>query len=187
MQSAWNQLEQSTHIVNDLEDTKNFATKRDQLRPIQNLMALTSDFESIHAALLQQVPLPTLEFAVSQLFSHETLVHTLSPQRPDVVLGTLAHSSKPFLSQNGLIYYKYIRKQGHLLPACSTITCIYCHKTSHILLNCSTSMTDKPRTVQSQPISQGLLIILLLLLLRNPHQMPISIPLWLVIFRPWSI
>jgi hypothetical protein len=53
-------------------------------------MALTSDFEPCRATLLQQVPLSTLEFFVSQILSHETRIFTLQFYHPDVVLATAA-------------------------------------------------------------------------------------------------
>ena len=52
MQSIWDQLEQSTHIVKDPADATILVTKRDQFHLIQFLMALTSEFESVRAALL---------------------------------------------------------------------------------------------------------------------------------------
>jgi hypothetical protein len=52
MQSIWDQLAQSSHIVKDLADTTILATKGDQFRLIQFLMALTFEFEPVHAALL---------------------------------------------------------------------------------------------------------------------------------------
>uniref|UniRef100_A0A2N9E5K5 Reverse transcriptase Ty1/copia-type domain-containing protein n=1 Tax=Fagus sylvatica TaxID=28930 RepID=A0A2N9E5K5_FAGSY len=86
MQTIWDQLEQSAHIVKDPVDATILATKRDQFCLIQFLVALTSEFELVRAALLQQVPLPTLEFAMSQLLSHETYLCTLQPHHSDVVL-----------------------------------------------------------------------------------------------------
>jgi hypothetical protein len=53
MQSIWDQMEQSTHIVKDPAHAAILATKRDQFHLIQFLMALTSEFEPIRAALLQ--------------------------------------------------------------------------------------------------------------------------------------
>jgi hypothetical protein len=53
MQSIWDQLEQSAHIVKDPADATILATKRDQFCLIQFLMALTSKFEPVRAALLQ--------------------------------------------------------------------------------------------------------------------------------------
>uniref|UniRef100_A0A2N9J2S0 Reverse transcriptase Ty1/copia-type domain-containing protein n=1 Tax=Fagus sylvatica TaxID=28930 RepID=A0A2N9J2S0_FAGSY len=85
MQSIWDQMEQSTHIVKDPADAAILATKRDQFHLIQFLMALTSEFEPVRATLLQQVPLPTLEFAMSQLLSHETRLRTLQPHHPDAI------------------------------------------------------------------------------------------------------
>jgi hypothetical protein len=82
MQSIWDQLEQSTHIVKVPADATILATKRDQFHLIQFLMALTSEFEPVRAALLQQVPLPTLEFAMSQLLSYETHLLTLQTPSP---------------------------------------------------------------------------------------------------------
>uniref|UniRef100_A0A2N9HGG7 CCHC-type domain-containing protein n=1 Tax=Fagus sylvatica TaxID=28930 RepID=A0A2N9HGG7_FAGSY len=82
----------------------------------------------IRATLLQQVPLPTLEFAMSQLLSHETRLRTLQPHHSDVVLATFTHPSYPSSSRNGLKYCKHCHKQGHLLSKCPTIQCRYCHK-----------------------------------------------------------
>ena len=73
-------------------------------------MVLTSEFEPVHFALLQQVPLPTLEFAMSQLLSHETRLRTLKPHHPDEVLTTAARPSYSSLSRNGLKYYKHCHK-----------------------------------------------------------------------------
>ena len=53
MQSIWDQLEQSAHIFKDPINATILATKRDQFRLIQFLMALTSEFEPVLAALLQ--------------------------------------------------------------------------------------------------------------------------------------
>uniref|UniRef100_A0A2N9I658 Reverse transcriptase Ty1/copia-type domain-containing protein n=1 Tax=Fagus sylvatica TaxID=28930 RepID=A0A2N9I658_FAGSY len=117
MQSIWDQMKQSTHIVKDPVDAAILATKRDQFHLIQFLMALTSEFEPVRATLLQQVPLPTLEFAMSQLLSHETRLRTLQPHHPDAVLATAAR---------------------HLLAECPTIQCRYCHKIGHIVYNCPT-------------------------------------------------
>jgi hypothetical protein len=49
MQSIWDQLEQSTHIVKDSVDATILSTKRDQFHFIQFLMALTSEFEPVRA------------------------------------------------------------------------------------------------------------------------------------------
>jgi hypothetical protein len=84
------------------------ATKRDQFCLIQFLMALTSEFELVHAALLQQVPLPTLEFSMSQLLSHETRLRTLQPYHFDAVLATAARPSSS--SRNGPKYCKNYHK-----------------------------------------------------------------------------
>uniref|UniRef100_A0A2N9HVC5 CCHC-type domain-containing protein n=1 Tax=Fagus sylvatica TaxID=28930 RepID=A0A2N9HVC5_FAGSY len=110
----------------------------DQFHLIQFLMALTSEFEPVRAALLQQVPLPTLEFAMSQLLSHETRLRTLQPHHPDAVLATAARPSSSSSSRNGLKYCKNCHKQGHLLAECPTIQCWYCHKIGHIVYNCPT-------------------------------------------------
>jgi hypothetical protein len=53
IQSIWDQLEQSTHIVKDRVDVTILATKQDQFHLIQFLIALTPEFEPVHAALLQ--------------------------------------------------------------------------------------------------------------------------------------
>ena len=138
MQSIWDQLEQSTHIVKDLADATIYATKQDQFHLIQFLMALTSEFELVCAALLQQVPLPTLEFAMSQLLSHENRIRTFQPHHPDAVLATAARPSSSSSSRNGPKYRKNCHKQGHLLSECPTIQCQYCHKIGHIVYNCPT-------------------------------------------------
>uniref|UniRef100_A0A2N9IIQ3 CCHC-type domain-containing protein n=1 Tax=Fagus sylvatica TaxID=28930 RepID=A0A2N9IIQ3_FAGSY len=138
MQSIWDQMEQSTHIVKDPADAAILATKRDQFHLIQFLMALTSEFEPVRATLLQQVPLPTLEFAMSQLLSHETRLRTLQTHHPDAVLATAARPSSSSSSRNGPKYCKNCHKQGHLLAECPTIQCRYCHKIGHIVYNCPT-------------------------------------------------
>jgi hypothetical protein len=138
MQSIWDQMEQSTHIVKDPADAAILATKRDQFHLIQFLMALTSEFEPVRATLLQQVPLPTLEFAMSQLLSHETRLRTLQTHHPDAVLATAARPSSSSSSRNGSKYCKNCHKQGHLLAECPTIQCRYCHKIGHIVYNCPT-------------------------------------------------
>ena len=138
MQSIWDQLEQFADIVKDLADATILATKRDQFHLIQFLMALTSEFELVHVALLQQVSLPTLEFAMSQLLSHETRLRILQPHHPNVVLATTACPSSSFSSRNGPKYCKNCHKQGHLLSECPNIQCRYCHKIGHIVYNCPT-------------------------------------------------
>uniref|UniRef100_A0A2N9HTG2 CCHC-type domain-containing protein n=1 Tax=Fagus sylvatica TaxID=28930 RepID=A0A2N9HTG2_FAGSY len=138
MQSIWDQMEQSTHIVKDPEDAAILATKRDQFHLIQFLMALTSEFEPVRATLLQQVPLPTLAFAMSQLLSHETRLRTLQPHHPDAVLATATRPSSSSSSRNGPKYCKNCHKQGHLLAECPIIQCRYCHKIGHIIYNCPT-------------------------------------------------
>ena len=100
-------------------------------------MALTSEFEPVRAALLQQVPLPTLEFTMSQLLSHETRLCTLQPHHHDAVLAIIARPSSS--SRNGLKYCKHYHKQGHLQSElCPTIQCRYIHKIGHIVYNCQT-------------------------------------------------
>jgi hypothetical protein len=145
MQSIWDQLEQSARIVNDLADATILATKRDQFRLIQFLMALTFEFKPVHATLLQQIPLPTLEFAISQLLSHKICLHTLQPHHPDAFLVIVARPSSS--SRNGLKYGKNCHKQGHLLSECPTIQCQYCHKIGHIVYNCP---TKPPKPSQSR-------------------------------------
>uniref|UniRef100_A0A2N9J0W0 CCHC-type domain-containing protein n=1 Tax=Fagus sylvatica TaxID=28930 RepID=A0A2N9J0W0_FAGSY len=94
--------------------------------------------QQFRAALLQQVPLPTLEFAISQLFSHETRLRTLQPHHPDAVLATVARPLNSSSSRNGSKYCKNCHKQGHLLFECPSIQCRYCHKIGHIVYNCPT-------------------------------------------------
>uniref|UniRef100_A0A2N9FJH4 CCHC-type domain-containing protein n=1 Tax=Fagus sylvatica TaxID=28930 RepID=A0A2N9FJH4_FAGSY len=108
MQSIWDQMEQSTHIVKDPADAAILATKRDQ-------------FHLIH-----------------QLLSHETRLRTLQPHHPDAVLATAARPSSSSSSRNGPKYCKNCHKQGHLLAECPTIQCRYCHKIGHIVYNCPT-------------------------------------------------
>ena len=64
MQSVWDRLELSEHIVNDPDDAKVLASKRDNLKLIQFLMTLTSDFKLVRVTLVQQIPLPIMEFVV---------------------------------------------------------------------------------------------------------------------------
>ncbi|KAK2998305.1 hypothetical protein RJ639_024115 [Escallonia herrerae] len=53
-------------------------------------MALTDDFESIHASLLHRSPFPTLEAAISDLLYEETRLGSLKSQRTDAVLAIFA-------------------------------------------------------------------------------------------------
>jgi hypothetical protein len=101
-------------------------------------MTLTSEFEPVRAALLQQVPLPTLKFAMSQFLSHETCLRTLQPHHPDAVLATAARPSNSSSSRNGPKYCKKCHMQGHLLSEYSTIQYRYCHKIGYIVYNCPT-------------------------------------------------
>ena len=111
-------------------------------------MALTSEFKPVHVALLQQVPLPTLEFAMSQLLSYETRLRTLQPHHPNAVFASAACPSQSSTSRNGP---KYFHKQGHFLFECPTIQCRYCHKTGHIVYNCP---TKSPKPGQSSNLSK---------------------------------
>jgi hypothetical protein len=106
MQSIWDQLEQSAHIIKDPAGATILAIKRDQFCLIQFLMALI-EFKPVRAALVQQVPLSTLKFSMSQLFSHETRLRTFQPLHPNSVLATFAHPSHPSSSRNGLKYCKH--------------------------------------------------------------------------------
>ena len=110
MQSIWDQLEQSTHIVKDLADATILVTKRDQFHLIQFLMALTPEFEPVRAAFFQQVPLLTLEFAISHLLSHEICLRTLQPHYFNAVLVTAVHPSSSSSSRNNLKYCKNCHK-----------------------------------------------------------------------------
>uniref|UniRef100_A0A2N9FKY6 Reverse transcriptase Ty1/copia-type domain-containing protein n=1 Tax=Fagus sylvatica TaxID=28930 RepID=A0A2N9FKY6_FAGSY len=94
MKSIWDQLEQSAHIVKDPANATILATKRDQFCLIEFLMALTSKFESVCAALLQHVPFFTLEFAIRDIFCLNAL-----PSNVDIVIRliTLSTTSVPRL------------------------------------------------------------------------------------------
>uniref|UniRef100_A0A2N9GAS3 Uncharacterized protein n=1 Tax=Fagus sylvatica TaxID=28930 RepID=A0A2N9GAS3_FAGSY len=74
MQSIWDQLEQSAHIFKDPINATILATKRDQFRLIQFLMALTSEFEPVLTALLEQV--------LSQDWSHCIQLSQPRPPKP---------------------------------------------------------------------------------------------------------
>ena len=119
-------------------------------------MAMTSEFEPVHAALLQQVPLSTLEFSMSQLLSHETRLRTLQPHHPDAVLATVARPLSSFSSRNGPKYCKNYHKQGHLLSKCPTIQCRYCHKIGHIVYNCPTKPPKPGRSsILPRPVNHS--------------------------------
>ena len=120
------------------------------------MKALTSEFELVRAALLQQVPLPTLEFAMSQLLSHETHLRTLQPHHPDAVLATVARPLSSFSSRNGPKYCKNYHKQGHILSKCPTIQCRYCHKIGHIVYNCPTKPPKPGRSsILPRPVNHS--------------------------------
>ncbi|KAJ9558092.1 hypothetical protein OSB04_012706 [Centaurea solstitialis] len=85
------------------------------------LMGLTDNFENVRASLLHRHPLPTLEDAITELLSEETL-------KPKGKLnnnpGKFNHNAKPAGRQNA----------NDWKP--NSNECTFCHSTSHRLLDC---------------------------------------------------
>lgn len=72
MQAIWDQLAFPEPVWECSKDAKKFIMYRDNLRVMQFLMALSSDYEPVHASLLHRETFPHLENAVAELLSEET-------------------------------------------------------------------------------------------------------------------
>jgi hypothetical protein len=170
LQSIWDQKEQSTHIVKDPADAAILATKRDQFHLIQFLMALTFKFEPVRATLLQQVPLPTLEFAMSSfslmrpvfaLFNPITLMRSL------LLLHVL--QALPHLRMVQNIASTVISRDIFWLNARPSNVGIV----TRLVTLSTTALPSLPSQV-NQAFFQDLLIPLLLLLLKTHPLIPLS-------------
>ncbi len=169
MQSIWEQLEQSTHIVKDPANATILATKRDQFRLIQFLMALTSEFEPVRAALLQQVPL-LLWNLIWVNFSHMrpvfALFNPITLMRSLLLLLVLLSLPYPGMVWNTT--NTIISKDIFCLNALPFNVDIV---TRLVIL--STTAIPSLLTQVIQAFFQGLLIIMLLLLLKSHPQIPL--------------
>jgi hypothetical protein len=65
-----------------------YATRRDQMRLYQFLMALHDDYEPVRGQLLHQIPIPSLDAALNDLVCEETRLQTLQFQNKLNVLAT---------------------------------------------------------------------------------------------------
>ena len=72
-----------------------YATRHDQMRLYQFLMALHDDYELVCGQLLYQIPIPSLDAALNELFREETRLQTLQAQNKLNVLATTS-SLAPF-------------------------------------------------------------------------------------------
>jgi hypothetical protein len=69
-------------------DAMRYATRRDQMRFYQFLMALHDDYEPVCSQLLHQIPIPSLDAALNELVREETRLQTLQAQNKLNVLAT---------------------------------------------------------------------------------------------------
>ncbi|GFS31375.1 hypothetical protein Acr_00g0016960 [Actinidia rufa] len=107
MHGVWDQLALSEPEWSCIIDIEKFTTYRDGQCLILFLMTLKDDFEPVHASLLYQNPLPTLEDAISELLSEETRLRSLKNHQLHNILTT---------------------PQGR---HSTTNSCSYCHSTNH--------------------------------------------------------
>ena len=76
-QFIWDQLDLSDSPWDTPKDAMKYATRRDQMRLYQFLMALHEDYEPVHGQLLHQLPTPSLDAALNDLVREETCLQTL--------------------------------------------------------------------------------------------------------------
>ena len=76
-QFIWDQLDLTNPPWDTPNDAMKYATRRDQMRLYQFLMALHDDYEPIRGQLLHQIPTPSLDAALNELVREETHLQTL--------------------------------------------------------------------------------------------------------------
>uniref|UniRef100_A0A2N9E5K6 Integrase catalytic domain-containing protein n=1 Tax=Fagus sylvatica TaxID=28930 RepID=A0A2N9E5K6_FAGSY len=87
-QFIWDQLDLSDPPWDTPNDAMKYATRRDQMRLYQFLMALHDDYEPVRGQLLHQLPTPSLDAALNDLVREETRLQTLQAQNKLNVLAT---------------------------------------------------------------------------------------------------
>ena len=87
-QFIWDQLDLVDPPWDTPNDAMKYATRRDQMRLYQFLMALHDDYESVSGQFLHQIPTPSLDATLNELVHEETRLQTLQAQNKLNVLAT---------------------------------------------------------------------------------------------------
>uniref|UniRef100_A0A2N9H4Y0 Uncharacterized protein n=1 Tax=Fagus sylvatica TaxID=28930 RepID=A0A2N9H4Y0_FAGSY len=87
-------------------DAMRYATRRDQMRFYQFLMALHDDYEPVCSQLLHQIPIPSLDAALNELVREETRLQNLTSSEQAQCLGYYVTSCTPSA------------KHGHTIETC---------------------------------------------------------------------
>jgi hypothetical protein len=130
-QFIWDQLDLSDPPWDTPNDAMKYATRRDQMRLYQFLMALHEDYEPVRGQLLHQLPTPSLDAALNDLVREETRLQTLQAQNKLNVLATtsplapLQQSDSDQSSPNtrrsdrkSNKFCRYCKKHGHTIKTC---------------------------------------------------------------------
>uniref|UniRef100_A0A2N9FWB6 Uncharacterized protein n=1 Tax=Fagus sylvatica TaxID=28930 RepID=A0A2N9FWB6_FAGSY len=130
-QFIWDQLDLSDPPWDTPNDAMKYATRRDQMRLYQFLMALHEDYEPVRGQLLHQLPTPSLDAALNDLVREETRLQTLQAQNKLNVLATtsplapLQQSDSDQSSPNtrrsdrkSNKFCRYCKKHGHTIETC---------------------------------------------------------------------
>ena len=72
LQFIWDQIDFTNRTWDTPNDAIKYATRRDQMRLYQFLMALLDDYELVHCQLLHQIPSPSFDIALNELVCEET-------------------------------------------------------------------------------------------------------------------
>uniref|UniRef100_A0A2N9HP48 Integrase catalytic domain-containing protein n=1 Tax=Fagus sylvatica TaxID=28930 RepID=A0A2N9HP48_FAGSY len=104
-QFIWDQLDLSDPPWDTPNDAMKYATRRDQMRLYQFLMALHEDYEPVRGQLLHQLPTPSLDAALNDLVREETRLQTLQAQNK-LNIG------------NPTNFCRYCKKHGHTIETC---------------------------------------------------------------------
>uniref|UniRef100_A0A2N9HTD6 Integrase catalytic domain-containing protein n=1 Tax=Fagus sylvatica TaxID=28930 RepID=A0A2N9HTD6_FAGSY len=130
-QFIWDQLDLSDPPWDTPNDAMKYATRRDQMRLYQFLMALHDDYEPVRGQLLHQLPTPSLDAALNDLVREETRLQTLQAQNKLNVLATtspLAPLQQSDSDQSSLNTRRSDRKSNKF--------CRYCKKHGHTIETC---------------------------------------------------
>uniref|UniRef100_A0A2N9GQ59 Uncharacterized protein n=1 Tax=Fagus sylvatica TaxID=28930 RepID=A0A2N9GQ59_FAGSY len=130
-QFIWDQLDLSDPPWDTPNDAMKYATRRDQMRLYQFLMALHEDYEPVRGQLLHQLPTPSLDAALNDLVREETRLQTLQAQNKLNVLATtspLAPLQQSDSDQSSLNTRRSDRKSNKF--------CRYCKKHGHTIETC---------------------------------------------------
>uniref|UniRef100_A0A2N9J4I5 Uncharacterized protein n=1 Tax=Fagus sylvatica TaxID=28930 RepID=A0A2N9J4I5_FAGSY len=100
-QFIWDQLDLSDPPWDTPNDAMKYATRRDQMRLYQFLMALHDDYEPVRGQLLHQIPIPSLDAALNDLSDSDQ--SSLNTHRSD---------------QKSNKFCRYCKKHGHTIETC---------------------------------------------------------------------